>query len=48
MRQKTSTMCIEEKIASKNFCKKLKELGTEIINYEEKEMIPLTHEKIKN
>ena len=26
----------------KNFCKKLKELGTEIINCEEKEMIPLT------
>ena len=28
--------CIE------NFCKKLKELETKIINYEEKEMIPLT------
>ena len=28
--------CIE------NFCKKLKELGTEIINCREKEMIPLT------
>ena len=25
-----------------NFCKKLKELGTEIINYEENEMIPLS------
>ena len=28
--------CIE------NFCKELKELGTEIIKYKEKEMIPLT------
>ena len=25
-----------------DFCKKLKELGTEIINYEENEMIPLS------
>ena len=31
-----------------NFCRKLKEPGTEIINYEEKEMIPLTDEKIKS
>ena len=30
-----------------NFCKKLKELGTEIINYEEKEMIPLMDEEVK-
>ena len=30
-----------------HFCKKLKEFGTEIINYEKKEMIPLTDEEIK-
>ena len=29
-----------------NFCKKLKEIKTEIINYEEKEMIPLTDKNI--
>ena len=31
----------------KHFCKKLKELGTEIINCEKKDMIPLTDEEIK-
>ena len=31
-----------------NFCKKLKELGTEIINYEEKEMTPSMDEEIKS
>ena len=30
------------------FCKDLKELGTEIINFEEKEMIPLTNKEIKS
>ena len=30
-----------------NFCKKLKELGTEIINYKEKEMIPLADKENK-
>ena len=34
--------CIE------NFCKKLKEIGTGIINYEEKQMIPLTDEKMSH
>ena len=34
--------CIE------NFCKDLKELGTEIINSEELEMIPLTNKEIKS
>ena len=34
--------CIEK------FCKGLKELGTEIINSEEKEMIPLTNKEIKS
>ena len=30
-----------------NFCKKLKEFGTEVINYEEKGMIPLTDKENK-
>ena len=30
-----------------HFCRKLKELGTEIINYEEKDMTSLTNEEIK-
>ena len=30
-----------------NFCKDLKELGMEIINFEEKEMISLTNKEIK-
>ena len=30
-----------------NFCKKLKELGTEIINYKEKEMMPLADKENK-
>ena len=34
--------CIEK------FCKDLRELGTEIINFEEKEMIPLTNKEIKS
>ena len=34
--------CIE------NFCKDLKELGTEITNVEEKEMIPFTNKEIKS
>ena len=29
-----------------HFCRKLKKLGTEIINYEKKYMIPLTNEEI--
>ena len=31
-----------------NFCKDLKELRMEIINFEEKEMIPLTNKEIKS
>ena len=34
--------CIEK------FCKDLKELGTEIINFQEKEMIPFTNKEIKS
>ena len=29
----------------KKFCKELKELGTKIVNYEQKKMIPLTDEE---
>ena len=32
----------------KKFCKDLKEIGTEIINFEEKEMIPLANKLIKS
>ena len=39
-------MYIEEKIV-KHFCRKLKDLGKEIINYEKKDTIPLTNEEIK-
>ena len=47
MRQKTDTIFIGEKIVLK-FCKDLKEFGIEIINFEEKEMIPLTNKEIKS
>ena len=46
MRQKTDAIFIGEKI--EKFCKDLKELGTETINFEEKEMIPLTKKEIKS
>ena len=38
---------IGEKIIE-NFCNYLKELGTEIINFEGKEMMPLTNKEIKS
>ena len=44
IKQKTNTMFIEEETIKK-FCKDLKELGTRIIDYEEKEMIPLIDKK---
>ena len=37
-----------EKDCIEKSCKDLKELGTEIINFEEKEMIPLTNKEIKS
>ena len=43
MIQKTDAIFIGEKI-----CKDLKELGTEIINFEGKKMIPLTNKEIKS
>ena len=46
MIQKTSTFC-RGNDCNENFCKDLKELGTEIINFKEKEMIPLAYKEIK-
>ena len=37
-----------EKDCIGKFCNDLKELGTEIINYEGKEMMPLTNKEIKS
>ena len=36
-----------EDLSMEKFCKDLKELAMKIINYEKKEMIPLTNEEIK-
>ena len=36
------------KNCTEKFCKNLKELGTEIINFEENEVIPLTNKEIKS
>ena len=38
----------ERKDCIKKFCKDLKVIGTEIINFEEKEMIPLTNKEMKS
>ena len=48
MIQKTDAIFIGEKICIETFCRDLKEVGTEIINFEEKEMIPLTNKEIKS
>ena len=48
MIQKTDAIFIGEKICIDKFCKDLNELGTEIINFEEKEIIPLTNKEIKS
>ena len=48
MRQKTGDYFYRGKDYIESFCQKLKEIGTEIINYEEKEMMPLTDEEIKS
>ena len=47
MVQKTNTIFIEKDCIEK-FFKDLKELGTEIINFKKKEMIPITNKKIKS
>ena len=43
---KTDAIFIAEKI--EKFCKDLKKLGTEILKFEGKEMIPLTNKEIKS
>ena len=48
MTQKTDAIFIGEKICIDKFCKDLNELGTEIINFEEKEIIPLINKEIKS
>ena len=45
---KKQTQFYRRKDCIEKFCKDLKELGTEIINFEEKEMIPLTNKEIKS
>ena len=48
MIKKSRRYFYREKDCIEKFCKDLKELGTEIINFEEKEMIPLTNKEIKS
>ena len=40
--------CYRGKDCMKNFCKDLKERAKEVINYEKKQMIPLTYEENKS
>ena len=46
MRQKNRGYFHRGKNCIEKFCKDLKEPGTEIINLEEEEMIPLTNKKL--
>ena len=46
IQSKTNTVLIEDRII-KSFCSDLKELGAKIINYEQKEMMPLTDNENK-
>ena len=48
MRKKNRRYFYRGKDCIEKFCKDLKELGTEIINFEEKEMIPLTNKEIRS
>ena len=48
MQKKKKIDCYRGKGCMKRFSKDLKEHATEIINYEKKEMIPLTHEEKKS
>ena len=48
MRQKNRRYFYRGKDCIEKFCKDLKEIGTEIINLEEKEMIPLRNKEIKS
>ena len=45
---KNSRYFYREKDCIEKFCKDLKELGTEITNFEEKETIPLTNKESKS
>ena len=47
IKKKINLITIEERIELKKLCGKLKECAMEIINYEKKEMIPLTKVEIK-
>ena len=46
--KKKNLIITEEKIVLKKLCKKLKKHAMKIINYEKKEMIPLTKEENKS
>ena len=48
MHTKSDNMEIKDKDCMKRFCKILKEHTTKIVNYEKKEMIPLTDEENKS
>ena len=48
MIQKNRRYFYRRKDCIEKFCKDLKEIRTEIINFEEKEMIPLTKKEIKS
>ena len=48
MRQKNRRYFYRGKDCIEKFCKDLKEIGTEIINLDEKEMIPLRNKEIKS
>ena len=44
--EKTNAVFIGEKDCIEKFCKDLKELGKEMINFKKKEMIPLTNKEL--
>ena len=48
IKQKINSIITEERIVLQKLCKKLKEHAMKIINYEEKEMIPLMGEENKS
>ena len=48
VRQKTDVIFDKGKYCIEKFCKDLKELRTEIINFEQKEMILLANKEIKS
>ena len=48
MKKKINLIIVEQKIVLKNYVKKLKKHAMKIINFEKKEMIPLTYEENKS